>query len=84
MWSLYFGQAEKRKELEKSYVSTYSSEFPVQNDLTLYQLFQRARENGDVGEIINLETGESLTTTHIMDKVIHCLWHTRLICAEWQ
>ena len=53
----------------KSYVSTYSKEYPVQDDLVMYKLFQQARDNGHVGEIVNLETGECTTTTQLLDQV---------------
>ena len=58
-------------KLEKSYVRNYSTELPIQEDLVLYQTFQQARDEGYVGEIINLETGENVTTLQIMDKVSH-------------
>ena len=58
-------------KLEKSYVRNYSTELPIQEDLVLYQTFQQARDEGYVGEIINLETGETVTTLQIMDKVSH-------------
>ena len=50
----------------KSYVSTYSKEYPVQDDLVMYKLFQQARDNGHVGEIVNLETGECTSTTQFL------------------
>ena len=53
----------------KSYVSTYSKEYPVQDDLVMYKLFQQARDNGHVGEIVNLETGECTSTTQLLDQV---------------
>ena len=71
MWSMYFGEAQRREGIEKSYVSAYSQEFPVQEDLTLYKLFEQARNDGHVGEIVNLETGERVKSTSIMEKVRH-------------
>ena len=53
----------------KSYVSTYSKDYPVQDDLVMYKLFQQARDNGHVGEIVNLETGECTSTTQLLDQV---------------
>ena len=43
--------------LTESYVDTADRENPTQ-DITLYELFDRARRDGYIGEIINLESGE--------------------------
>ena len=43
--------------LTESYVDTTDPENPTQ-DITLYELFDWARRDGHIGEIINLESGE--------------------------
>lgn len=57
------------KLLTKSYVNSHDVEHPVQEDLTMYPLFEKARKEGVVGEIYNLETDQRMTTTEIMKKV---------------
>ena len=54
----------------KSYVNAQDTEYPVQEDLVMHQLFDKARRDGFVGEIVNLETGNRATTIEILDKVV--------------
>ncbi|XP_067951436.1 putative acyl-CoA synthetase YngI [Watersipora subatra] len=54
--------------LTKSYVDATDPSHPIQKDLVLYELFERARERGVVGEVVNLETNRRFTTTQILDK----------------
>lgn len=62
--------------LEKSYVNNYNPLHPVREDVVLYQLFREAREQGHVGEIVNLENDERISTTDLMDKV-------RILICQW-
>jgi len=55
--------------LTKSYVNTHDPEHPVQEDLVLYQLFEKARKEGHDGELVNLETMERMTASQIHHKV---------------
>jgi len=55
--------------LTKSYVNTHNPEHPVQEDLVLYQLFEKARKEGNDGELVNLETMERMTASQIHHKV---------------
>ncbi|XP_067950479.1 putative acyl-CoA synthetase YngI [Watersipora subatra] len=54
--------------LTKSYVDATDPSHPIQKDLVLYELFERAREKGIVGEVVNLETNRRFTTTEILEK----------------
>ena len=54
----------------KSYVNTHDPEHPVQEDLVMYEHFEKARRDGFVGEIVNLETGRTTTTIEILHKVL--------------
>ncbi|XP_067950478.1 putative acyl-CoA synthetase YngI [Watersipora subatra] len=54
--------------LTKSYVDATDPSHPIQKDLVLYELFERARKRGVVGEMVNLETNRRFTTTEILDK----------------
>lgn len=63
-----------KAKLEKSSVNNYSKEFPVLDDIVLYQVFDDARKDGFVGEIVNLHTGECSTTIELMQKVIVFIW----------
>lgn len=56
-------------ELTKSYVNSHDAKYPVQEDLVLSQLFEKARDNGFVGELYNLESKERTTTIEILRKV---------------
>lgn len=55
--------------LQKSYVNNYNPDYPVQEDLVLYRLFQEARDEGHIGEMVNLETNERITTIELLDRV---------------
>jgi len=57
--------------LIKSYVNTHDPEHPVQEDLVLYQLFEKARKQGNDGEFVSLETMERMTASQVYDKVVH-------------
>ena len=54
--------------LTESYVDTADPKNPTQ-DITLYELFDRARRDGYIGEIINLESGERMTNLDILNMV---------------
>ncbi|XP_067951438.1 putative acyl-CoA synthetase YngI [Watersipora subatra] len=54
--------------LTKSYVDATDPSHPIQEDLVLYELFERARERGVVGEVVNLETNRRFITTEILEK----------------
>ncbi|XP_067950475.1 putative acyl-CoA synthetase YngI [Watersipora subatra] len=54
--------------LTKSYVDATDPSHPIREDLVLYELFERARERGVVGEMVNLETNRRFTTTEILGK----------------
>ncbi|XP_067951433.1 putative acyl-CoA synthetase YngI [Watersipora subatra] len=54
--------------LTKSYVDATDPSHPIQKDLVLYELFEKARKRGVVGEVVNLETNRRFTTTEILDK----------------
>ncbi|XP_067951431.1 putative acyl-CoA synthetase YngI [Watersipora subatra] len=54
--------------LTKSYLDATDPSHPIQEDLVLYDLFERARERGVVGEVVNLETNRRFTTTQILEK----------------
>ncbi|XP_067951428.1 putative acyl-CoA synthetase YngI [Watersipora subatra] len=56
------------KPLTKSYVNATDPSHPIQEDLVLYELFERARKRGVVGEVVNLETNRRFTTTEILVK----------------
>lgn len=56
------------RPLTKSYVDTRNPKKP-DKDITLYQIWDEARENGFVGSILNLETGEKMTNLEILDLV---------------
>lgn len=56
--------------LTKSYVNGYDPENPVLEDVVFYQLFEKAKKEGFVGEVVNLENGERMTTLQILDKVL--------------
>ena len=57
------------KPLTKSYINTHDPEHPIQEDLVIYQLFEKARKDEVVGEIVNMETKERWTTVEVMKKV---------------
>ena len=57
------------KPLTKSYINTHDPEHPIQDDLVIYQLFEKARKDEVVGEIVNMETKERWTTVEVMKKV---------------
>ncbi|XP_067951435.1 putative acyl-CoA synthetase YngI [Watersipora subatra] len=54
--------------LTKSYVDATDPSHPIQEDLVLNELFERARKRGVVGEVVNLETNRRFTTTEILEK----------------
>ena len=56
--------------LTKSYVNTEDPEHPVQDNLVMYQTFEKAKNDGFVGKIVNLQTGKTATTLEILDKVL--------------
>jgi len=55
--------------LTKSYVNTHDPEHPVQEDLVLYQLFEKARKEGNDGELLSLEDMGRMTASQVYDKV---------------
>jgi len=55
--------------LTKSYVNTHNPEHPVQKDLVLYQLFEKARKEGNDGELVSLEDMGRMTASQVYDKV---------------
>lgn len=54
--------------LTKSYVRRTDPKNPIR-DVTLYQLWDEARDDGFVGSILNLETGERMTNLEIFALV---------------
>ncbi|KAF6019736.1 hypothetical protein EB796_021964 [Bugula neritina] len=54
--------------LTKSYVNTHDPEHPVQEDLVLYQLFEKARKEGNDGELLSLEDMGRMTASQVYDK----------------
>ena len=54
--------------LKKSYVDTRNPKKPAR-DIAFYKLWDEARNNGFVGNILNLETGERMTNLEILDLV---------------
>jgi len=55
--------------LTKSYTSSYDSQHPLREDLTLYKVFEEAKGKGLVGEILNLETNTRISTEEVFAKV---------------
>ena len=54
--------------LTKSYFDRRDPKNPTL-DVTLYSLWDNAKKNGFVGDILNLETGERMTNLEILDLV---------------
>ena len=70
------------KPLTKSYINTHDPEHPIQEDLVIYQLFEKARKDGVVGELLNLETKERWSTTEIMNKVWFDCFNLQCLAGE--
>ena len=67
--------------LTKSYVNTHDPHHPVQEDLVIYELFEKAKEDGFVGELVNMETKERMTTTEVLKKVCEPI-HTKAVSTK--
>ena len=63
-----FQSAMSKFPLKKSYVDTRNPKKPAR-DIAFYKLWDEARNNGFVGNILNLETGERMTNLEILDLV---------------
>ena len=71
--------------LTKSYYDRRDPKYPTL-DVTLYSLWDNAKKNGFVGDILNLETGERMTNLEILDLVSHqlysCTYTSLFICIS--
>ena len=55
--------------LMKSYVDLRNPTKWPDRDITMYQLWDEARQNGFVGSMLNLETGERTTNLELLNLV---------------
>ena len=53
----------------KSYVDLRNPTKWPDRDITMYQLWDEARQNGFVGSMLNLETGERMTNLELLNMV---------------
>lgn len=54
--------------LTKSYYDRRDPKYPTR-DITLYQLWDEAKNKGYVGDLLNLETGERMTNLELLELV---------------
>ena len=66
-----------------SYVNTHDPQNPVQEELVMGMLFDKALREVADGEVVTLETGERRSRSEILMKVTSCQHWVLQLCVQY-